>query len=695
MLAAEADVPVEGGHSSGSDGEAATRRLVSQSKTAATVALRYAARAALAFAILAVGAGSRAGAQYDAALDLPDLEVNSPRVAIPEPTGTFAMPVSALRYEPLVDVQGRNLAEGQADIIIRGGVFENTGFRIGAATLSDPQTGHYFAELPIAPQMLGLPAVRTGAANALGSTNVGVGTIAYQWRALSSNQSDGSLSLGAGENALWRGSLYQSGAVDLGGLRGRLANLVGRGASLGGDVDYSRSSSDGPLEYGDHDFERFAGRAQLRTAQSQTDLLVAYQSKFFGWPNLYTPFGVAETENLQTKLAMLNHRIERAGGGHFEASAYYRRNKDDYEYNRLIPGLFNPYLHTSRMRGVAFEGREFLGGGSGGRSGGAGSEGARASEAPNWDGDWSLRYRAEWLGDSLESTSLNQGHYNDRNTYKLTLAATREWAARSGGEWQATLGGAWDDSNRDSGTFSPVVELAHLFPAGSLWRSLSLGYSEATQLPTYTSLNASPSGGLFRGNPDLGRSTSRNVELSATAAGLVGWQVSTAVFHRWDDSLVDWTFNTGSPAARTANAVDIRTTGAELVLRGEWGSGSVTLGYTALTKDADYRDGTVDASFYALNYARQRLTAAFVWRFVDRWELRMDNDARIQAKNALRTTGGRQALRSALALVWKPEGIRGLELAAQVDNLWDSDYQEVPAVPAAGRQLSFSALYRW
>jgi hypothetical protein len=31
----------------------------------------------------------------------------------------------------------------------------------------------------------------------------------------------------------------------------------------------------------------------------------------------------------------------------------------------------------------------------------------------------------------------------------------------------------------------------------------------------------------------------------------------------------------------------------------------------------------------------------------------------------------------------------------QVDNLWDSDFQEVPAVPAARRQLSASVSYAW
>ena len=52
---------------------------------------------------------------------LTPVDVYSTRVANQEPVGTIAMPVSALRYEPLVDTQGRNLAEAQADISIQIG----------------------------------------------------------------------------------------------------------------------------------------------------------------------------------------------------------------------------------------------------------------------------------------------------------------------------------------------------------------------------------------------------------------------------------------------------------------------------------------------------------------------------------------------------------------------------------------------
>lgn len=88
---------------------------------------------------------------------LPALVVLSTQVANQTPGGSIALPVSGLRFEPRVDVQARNLAEGQADVSIRGGVFENTGFRIGSTSIYDPQTGHYLAEIPVPPTMLESP----------------------------------------------------------------------------------------------------------------------------------------------------------------------------------------------------------------------------------------------------------------------------------------------------------------------------------------------------------------------------------------------------------------------------------------------------------------------------------------------------------------------------------------------------------
>jgi hypothetical protein len=73
----------------------------------------------------------------------------------------------------------------------------------------------------------------------------------------------------------------------------------------------------------------------------------------------------------------------------------------------------------------------------------------------------------------------------------------------------------------------------------------------------------------------------------------------------------------------------------------------------------------------------------------------MDNVARLQADNFLRVIGGEEAVTSSLGIVYRPAASRGVEFSVLADNLWDSRFQAVPAVPAARRQVSVGAGYAW
>jgi vitamin B12 transporter len=407
---------------------------------------------------------------------------------------------------------------------------------------------------------------------------------------------------------------------------------------------------------------------QLAGPGGQTDLFAGYQAKFFGWPNLYTPFNSNETENLQTVLFALNHRVTYAAGEYVEAGVYHRRNKDDYAFNRFAPvGAVHPFQHTTWISGAALHGRR------------------------SYDGVL-LNFRGEILSDKITSTSLTAGRYRSRRLTKFTLMPEDSWTLSDGSKVIFKAGATYDDTNRDSSRFSPVGELSRETKSAALHR-VYLGYSESTQVPTYTALNSSASAGLFRGNPDLGRTISRNLE-AGLEGNFGGWTTQAAAFWRRDDALVDWTFRRGV-TARAANAVDIDVRGVEAFGRRTWGAADVVLGYTWLTKDSDYRGATVDASFYALNYARHRLTAALTLRLGHGFELRVDNVARIQADNLLRVVGGNRAVTTAAALAFRPPSVRGLEFSVQVDNAWETDFQEVPAVPASPRQFSAGVAYAW
>ena len=58
-----------------------------------------------------------------------EIEVKAKRVALDNPAGTYAATVTALRFDPSVELQIRGLAEGQADVTTRGSLFENIGFK--------------------------------------------------------------------------------------------------------------------------------------------------------------------------------------------------------------------------------------------------------------------------------------------------------------------------------------------------------------------------------------------------------------------------------------------------------------------------------------------------------------------------------------------------------------------------------------
>ncbi len=585
--------------------------------------------------------------------NLPTQSIVEQRVALEDSLSNFSMPITGLQYEPLVDVQSRNSVESQGDVTIRGGIFENTGFMLGGATLFDPQTGHYFAEIPVAPRMLTLPQVLTGSQNAAEGFNSSVGSIKYGWSKISAG---GEVSLGGGESGLFHQNIYSGFSL------GKIGDL-----EAGADFDFAHSESDGAVPDGDHDFNRYSGRFQLAGANSQTDLFYGYQSKFFGWPNMYTPYGVPETENLQTNLAFLNH-LQHWDHFELELSAYYRRNKDDYEFNRNVPGLYNPYQHETEVNDLS----------------------VRASWYVE---DFKITGKVEYISDEIESTSLTYGHFDSRKYTKTSMMAETNLEG-SGGEWNFLGGVTMDTNNRaNDSEVSPLGRISYSSMSGSRSWTVYVDASEATQVAGYTAIASNPDGGLFRGNHSLDRESATNFEAGyVTKFGNIDFQA--ALFQRNDNDLVDWTYTDGV-SGRSANNVDIETIGLELLGGLTFNKGRMVIGYTALSKSEDYGLDSVDASFYALNYARHRLTVALVYKLLPGLEIRSDNEFRIQKENTLRTNGVDDAVLSSLGLFYFPESIEGLELSLSVENLWDSRFEELPSVPASPRQIGAGATWRW
>ena len=588
-------------------------------------------------------------------VELAPYTVLAPLPAVLEPAGGVAQTVSALRAEARVDLQSRGAPEQQGDVTLRGGTFEQTGFALGALPVFDPQTGHYFGELPFDPQMLSAATIELGVANAIDGFNSAVGTIRYGWAPV---MAGGLAEAGVGTDQLNFQRVYLA---------------VGGGDSpWGGDVSYARSEADGTIDFGEHDFERISVRLQHRSeAGDQTDVFAGYSDEFYGWPGMYTGFSTLnEFDHYQIGVIGINHRRGRVGERFLEAGLLYRTLTDTYDFIRgreLAPGERGPFDHATQVW-----------------------TGAVRGEAPLVGAQW--RYNATVVVDELvRSTALTNGPFTERAYAKVSLAPEWSLADADGTRWRYGVGVTLDVSDRDDTHVAPQAWVDWL-AADPAWGRFRVEYSEATQVPGYTVLASNPVG-LFGGNPTLGSEVARAVELAWQ--GIYGdVTVGVNVFHRWDEDLIDWTFSTASSSARQANPLDGETIGAEAVVIATWDTLRVGVSYTFLDKDADYGDAAVDASYYALNYAEHRATLNLAWTPLAGLTLRTDVEARRQADNPLRTTG-RDAFLVFAALDWQPAFAPAWTLSALVDNATEDDFQDFPGTPAAGRQLSLRARLDW
>jgi vitamin B12 transporter len=592
----------------------------------------------------------------DVSTDIEKITVQGSTTANTKPVGTFGSPVSNLEYDPRVDLQSRNMAEAQADVTIRGGIFENTGFRVGSATLLDPQTGHYFAEIPIAQEMLSNAKVLTGADNALFGVNSSVGTVSRDWTAI---KTAGSASIGAGNNNFTLQRVHSGVSIAL---------ADSTDWTIGFEGEYSRSESDGTIENGDHDFQRASGRIQLVGSSSQTDLFFGSQEKFFGWPNMYTPFNVNETEDLKTRLLLLNHKQHYARGSTFEMSAYNRRNTDHYVFSRENPDIFEAF-HETDVTSIAISGRH-------------------AQTA-----SFALNYSSQFITDSIESTTL-ENNFTSREYYKLSVLPEYRMSLQDDQQLTFRLGAAFDDTNRDDSQASLIGDITwNSINADDTSQTLYLSYAEASQVAGYTAIGGSDSSGLFRSNYDLERETTNNIELGL-ALDRESWRLDSAIFYRQDDDLADWTYSLSSTSARSANPVDINTLGVELLAVKRLNNAEIITSYTFLDKSENYGATDIDASFYALNYPDHRVTLGVIWRPSDIVEVRVDNEWRKQEDNILRN-GDDDALFTHLTLKITPSQFNGLDIMLAADNLWGESFEEVPGTPGRGEQYTISAAYNW
>ena len=603
--------------------------------------------------------------------ELPMLTVMGQETANQRPVTTYETPISNLDFDPRVDMQSRNMAEAQGDLSIRGGTFENTGIQVGSATLMDPQTGHYTTELPIAPEMLGEPKVLTGADNALRGFNSSVGTVSYSWSEMTKG---GSLTIGGGDHDLNFQRIHNA-------ITGAYGDS--KDWTWGAEIESSRSESDGTIPYGDHSFSRASGRIQLLGPDSQTDLFAGYQDKFYGWPGMYTANPERkETEDYQTQLFSLNHRQSYNEDSSWEASLFHRIVTDHYILKRDVPlwvigSTQWAGYHETKISGLAISGNHLV------------------------NKDFSINYHTQFCSDQIDTFTeyngnrykgLDRGDFTSREYFKFTILPEYSIETSANEKFILKAGATFDDTNRNSSQVSPVFRIIRQKTIDDSYSETYLGYSQSSQVVGYTAIGGNDTGGLFRSNHSLGRETSETIEIGHYLE-TGEWKINSSIFYRWDDDLTDWTYFAGDEN-RTANPVDTKTFGFELIGSRTWKNFEAIASYSYLKKKEDYKKPDFVGSFYALNYPENRVTLGVKWDPVNNVQIRVDNEWREQRKNEIRT-GPDSAFNSHLAASFYPAKFNDLELFLAYDKPWDEEFQDIPGTPGRGDQFSFGATYSW
>jgi hypothetical protein len=167
-----------------------------------------------------------------------------------------------------------------------------------------------------------------------------------------------------------------------------------------------------------------------------------------------------------------------------------------------------------------------------------------------------------------------------------------------------------------------------------------------------------------------------------------------ALFYRWDNDLVDWTYDSNNTNARSAKNVDIETLGIEIIVSRTWDKLQTIASYSYLHKDEDYKEATIDASFYALNFPEHRATLGFIWNPNDLLEIRIDNEWREQEANPLRE-GPSNTINSHLSASYYPADLNDLEVFVAFDKPWNEEFQDIPGTHGRGDQFSIGATYSW
>ncbi|HEY1766092.1 MAG TPA: TonB-dependent receptor [Terracidiphilus sp.] len=225
-------------------------------------------------------------------------------------------PQDFLRQDSSVFLEERGAGGGQADIVLRGGSFEQTLVLLNGLRINDAQTSHHNLDLPVPLEAMSSVQVLEGA----GSTLHGVDALSGVVDFLTAAPDHDSLFLRAGDGSFESNEETWLAAATHG--------------KWGGRATAERNFSTGFMADRDYRNEDASAENWSASRLGVTDLLFAVSDRAFGANNFYGAYPSWE----RTKGWFASARQEL--GSHTVAAFGYRRHTDDFVLFRANPALY-------------------------------------------------------------------------------------------------------------------------------------------------------------------------------------------------------------------------------------------------------------------------------------------------------------------------------------------------------------------
>ncbi|MEL6987853.1 MAG: TonB-dependent receptor plug domain-containing protein, partial [Bacteroidota bacterium] len=210
-----------------------------------------------------------------------------------------------------LDVRERGVHGVQADLSLRGSTFEQVLVLINGIRMSDPQTGHHSAYIPVDLKDIERIEIVKGSAARIYGQNAFAGAINIITKEKIKNQA--SIGLQYGENNLY-------------GLRASAQVQNGNSNHL---LSLSRNNSDGYRFNSDYNIDNIFYQGNLKTNKVDYQLMGGFTNKRFGANGFYaSPDFVDQYEKVQTSIVSLGAKYK-FNKGFIQSRAYWRRNQDD------------------------------------------------------------------------------------------------------------------------------------------------------------------------------------------------------------------------------------------------------------------------------------------------------------------------------------------------------------------------------